>query len=167
MLKGFKDFITRGNVMELAIAVIIGAAFTAIVTAISDSLIHPLINCFGGTEVDGLKFQLRSGMESTQIDLGAIITAAINFLIIAGVVYFLLVAPMNKLNELNARRKGIDPEETVASEVDLLVEIRDLLANQSGLTSASNGLAGEIPDTTGTADSTGSSTETGGRHSAR
>lgn len=164
MLKGFKDFITRGNVMELAIAVIIGAAFTAIVTAISDSLIQPLINCFGGTEVDGLKFQLRSGMESTQIDLGAIITAAINFLIIAGVVYFLLVAPMNKLN---ARRKGIDPEETVASEVDLLVEIRDLLANQSGLTSASNGLAGEIPDTTGTADSTGSSTETGGRHSAR
>lgn len=52
----------------------------------------------------------------------------INFLIIAGVVYFLLVAPMNKLNEMNARRKGIDPEETVASEVDLLVEIRDLLA---------------------------------------
>ncbi|MEY8567250.1 large conductance mechanosensitive channel protein MscL [Corynebacteriaceae bacterium 7-707] len=157
MFKGFKDFITRGNVMELAIAVIIGSAFTAIVTAISDSLIQPLINSFGGAEVDGLKFQLRDGMESTQIDLGAIITAVINFLIIAGVVYFLLVAPMNKLNELNARRKGIDPEETIASEVDLLVEIRDLIATQSGVSSATNGLAGEIDD----------STDTGGRHSAR
>lgn len=70
MLKGFKDFITRGNVMELAIAVIIGSAFTAIVTAISDSLIQPLINSFGGAEVDGLKFQIRDNMTSTQIDLG-------------------------------------------------------------------------------------------------
>ena len=60
MLKGFKDFITRGNVMELAIAVIIGAAFTAIVTAISDSLIQPLINCFGGAEVDGFSKTLSS-----------------------------------------------------------------------------------------------------------
>ena len=56
MLKGFKDFILRGNVIELAIAVIIGSAFTAIVTAVTDSLIQPLINSFGSAEVGGLAF---------------------------------------------------------------------------------------------------------------
>ncbi|MDN6354353.1 MAG: large conductance mechanosensitive channel protein MscL, partial [Corynebacterium sp.] len=119
MFKGFKDFIMRGNVMELAIAVIIGGAFTAIVTAISDHLIQPLINSFGGSEVDGLVWKIRSDMDSTAIDFGAIITAAINFLIIAAVVYFILVAPMNKLNEMSAKRKGIDPAEAVElSETD-------------------------------------------------
>ncbi|AFH90492.2 large conductance mechanosensitive channel protein MscL [Corynebacterium pseudotuberculosis] len=131
MLKGFKDFILRGNVVELAVAVVIGTAFTAIVTAFTNHLINPLIASLGGADVSGLGFHIRSGNEATFLDFGAVITAAINFLIIAAVVYFILVAPMNKLNEMAARRKGIQEEEAPASiEAELLEEIRDLLKNQ-------------------------------------
>ncbi|ADK28458.1 large conductance mechanosensitive channel protein MscL [Corynebacterium pseudotuberculosis] len=132
MLKGFKDFILRGNVVELAVAVVIGTAFTAIVTAFTNHLINPLIASLGGADVSGLGFHIRSGNEATFLDFGAVITAAINFLIIAAVVYFILVAPMNKLNEMAARRKGIQEEkEAPASiEAELLEEIRDLLKTQ-------------------------------------
>ena len=88
MLKGFKDFIMRGNVIELATAVIIGSAFTAIVTSVTDSIIQPIINSLGSAEVKGLGFQITDN-ENTFVDFGAVITAAINFLIIAAVVYFL------------------------------------------------------------------------------
>ncbi|AEQ06222.1 large conductance mechanosensitive channel protein MscL [Corynebacterium pseudotuberculosis] len=132
MLKGFKDFILRGNVVELAVAVVIGTAFTAIVTAFTNHLINPLIASLGGADVSGLGFHIRSGNEATFLDFGAVITAAINFLIIAAVVYFILVAPMNKLNEMAARRKGIQEEEEAPAsiEAELLEEIRDLLKNQ-------------------------------------
>ncbi|AGP31302.1 large-conductance mechanosensitive channel protein MscL [Corynebacterium terpenotabidum] len=154
MLKGFKDFIMRGNVIELATGVIIGAAFTAIVTALTDNLIQPLINLLGGGgDVEGLAWQLKDGDASTTIDLGAIITAVINFIIIAAVVYFIIVLPINKMAEAAAKRKGQDAEEAAtASETDLLVEIRDLLAAQNGVTAP----ATDSP--AGTADS--------GRHSA-
>ncbi|MEH6242057.1 large conductance mechanosensitive channel protein MscL [Corynebacterium pseudotuberculosis] len=132
MLKGFKDFILRGNVVELAVAVVIGTAFTAIVTAFTNHLINPLIASLGGADVSGLGFHIRSGNEATFLDFGAVITAAINFLIIAAVVYFILVAPMNKLNEMAARRKGIQEEKEapVSIEAELLEEIRDLLKTQ-------------------------------------
>src|SRR5690625_5789390 len=84
MLKGFKDFIMRGNVIDLAVGVIIGAAFTAIVTAITDSLIQPIINSFGSADMAGLGFQITDN-ENTFIDFGVVITAVINFLIIAAV----------------------------------------------------------------------------------
>lgn len=133
MLKGFKDFILRGNVVELAVAVVIGTAFTAIVTAFSEHLINPMIATLGGADVSGLGFYLRSGNGATFMDFGAVITAALNFLIIAAVVYFILVAPMNKLNEMAARRKGVvEEEEAPASiEAELLEEIRDLLKNRN------------------------------------
>lgn len=155
MLKGFKDFIMRGNVIELATGVIIGAAFTAIVTALTDNLIQPIINVFGGGgDVEGLAWQIKSGDTSTTIDLGAILTAVINFLIIAAVVYFIIVMPINKMAEAAAKRKGQDSEEAAtASETDLLIEIRDLLAVQSGVSTPSN----DIPE--------GQQQETG-RHSA-
>ncbi|ARU45817.1 large conductance mechanosensitive channel protein MscL [Corynebacterium silvaticum] len=132
MLKGFKDFILRGNVVELAVAVVIGTAFTAIVTAFTNHLINPLIASLGGADVSGLGFHIRSGNAATFLDFGAVITAAINFIIIAAVVYFILVAPMNKLNEMAAKRKGIQEEEDapVSIEAELLEEIRDLLKNQ-------------------------------------
>lgn len=133
MLKGFKDFILRGNVVELAVAVVIGTAFTAIVTAFTNHLINPLIASLGGADVSGLGFHIRSGNEATFLDFGAVITAALNFIIIAAVVYFILVAPMNKLNEMAAKRKGIQEEEEDAPasiEAELLEEIRDLLKNQ-------------------------------------
>lgn len=133
MLQGFKDFILRGNVIELAVAVVIGGAFTAIVTAFSDNLINPLIAAIGGADVSGLGFHLRPGNEATFMDFGAVITAALNFLIIAAVVYFILVAPMNKLSEIQAKRKGVqEDEETPASiEAELLTEIRDLMRQRN------------------------------------
>ncbi|MBC3186323.1 large-conductance mechanosensitive channel protein MscL [Corynebacterium sp. zg-331] len=133
MLKGFKDFILRGNVIELAVAVVIGSAFTAIVTAFTDSIINPLIAALGTSpEVDGLAIELRAGDAATRVDFGAVISAGLNFLIIAAVVYFILVAPMNKLNEMQAKRHGIeeDKEEKVSIEANLLSEIRDLLKEQ-------------------------------------
>ncbi|MDT9408479.1 large conductance mechanosensitive channel protein MscL [Corynebacterium rouxii] len=133
MLKGFKDFILRGNVVELAVAVVIGTAFTAIVTAFSQHLINPMIAALGGADVSGLGFYLRSGNDATFMDFGAVITAALNFLIIAAVVYFILVAPMNKLNEMAARRKGVVEEKDAPAsiEAELLEEIRDLLKNRN------------------------------------
>lgn len=131
MLSGFKDFIMRGNVIELAVAVIIGAAFTSIVTAISDNVINPLIAAAGGSPEFGLGFHLRAGNDATFMDLGSVITAAINFLIIAAVIYFILIAPMNKVAELSAKRKGLTEEDAAASDNELLAEIRDLLAAQA------------------------------------
>ncbi|MBD8030738.1 large conductance mechanosensitive channel protein MscL [Corynebacterium gallinarum] len=132
MFKGFRDFILRGNVVELAVAVVIGTAFTGIVTAFSNHIINPLIASVGGADVSGLGFHIFSDNPATFVDFGAVITAAINFLIIAAIVYFVLITPMNKLNEALARRKGVEEEEgTPASlEAELLTEIRDLLREQ-------------------------------------
>lgn len=129
MLQGFKEFIMRGNVIDLAVAVVIGGAFTAIVTAFSDNLINPLIAALGGADVSGLGFHIISGNDATFLDFGAVITAAINFLLIAAVVYFVIVAPMNKLKEIQEARRGInqDEEDVAPTDVELLTEIRDLL----------------------------------------
>lgn len=121
----------RGNVIELAVGVVIGAAFTAVVTAFSDAIISPLLAALGGVDYSGLGFYVRPGNENTFVDFGAVITAIINFLLIAAVIYFLLVAPMNKLDELQKHRKGLDPEEPAPTDTELLTEIRDLLAAQS------------------------------------
>lgn len=126
MLKGFRDFILRGNVIELATAVIIGGAFTAIVTAISDNIINPLIAAVGSPDVGGLGFRIRPEVEATFVDFGSVITAAINFLIVAAVVYFVIIMPMNKLNEL--RKRGAAEEDVPPTQEELLAEIRDLLA---------------------------------------
>ena len=126
MLKGFRDFILRGNVIELATAVIIGSAFTAIVTAITDNIINPLIAAVGSPEVGGLGFRIRPEVEATFVDFGSVITAAINFLIVAAVVYFIIIMPMNKLNEL--RKRGAAEEDVPPTQEELLAEIRDLLA---------------------------------------
>jgi large conductance mechanosensitive channel len=90
MFKGFRDFILRGNVMDLAVAVIIGAAFTAIVTALTASIINPLLGAIiGKPNFDYLTFHLHGG----EIKYGTFITALINFALIAAVVYFFLVIP--------------------------------------------------------------------------
>ena len=126
MLKGFKDFILRGNVVDLAVAVVVGAAFTAIVTSFTKSIIEPLINAVTPPSSPGFGIQLVEGKENTYIDLAAIITAAINFVIIAAVVYFVIVLP---LNTLKARRKrGEESGPAEPTDVELLAQIRDLLA---------------------------------------
>lgn len=126
MLKGFKDFISRGNVMELAVAVVIGTAFTAIVTALTNGIIKPFINALGGMNVaQGFGFHVRAGKDSTFVDLGGAINAVINFLLIAAIVYFIFVLPMNKLRE--RRRRGEEPGPAEPTDIELLKEIRDLL----------------------------------------
>ncbi|OFT62384.1 MULTISPECIES: large conductance mechanosensitive channel protein MscL [Corynebacterium] len=137
MLKGFKDFIMRGNVIELAVAVIIGSAFTAIVTSVTDHLIQPLINSFGSPELGRLGFSITDD-PATFLDFGAVITAIINFLIIAAVIYFGIIAPINALTEHAKRRQGVDPEESAPTSEQLLAEIRDLLAAENGGATGSN-----------------------------
>ena len=125
MLKGFKDFISRGNVVELAVGVIIGAAFKNIVDALVDGIINPLIAAVIGKPDFSDAFILT--LNGTDVKFGLLITAVINFLLMALAIYFCIVMPMNALN---ARRKK-DEEETVeeaSDEVKLLTEIRDALA---------------------------------------
>ena len=133
MLKGFKEFIMRGNVIDLAVAVVIGAAFAKVVEVVVSSIVTPLLNAAGGAEVGGLKWQIISGREDTAMDFAAIINALIVFLLTAAVVYFVLVLPMNTLNERRKARLGIVDEEEVSDEVATLREIRDLLAQRPGV----------------------------------
>lgn len=132
-MKGFRDFIVRGNVIDLAVAVVIGAAFTAIVNAIVNSVINPAIGALFDAESlnEALPVVIptTSGGEAT-LYFGAIIGAAINFLIVAAVVYFVLVLPVTKMRERQAAKKGIVEEEAGPTDVQLLAEIRDLLAQQ-------------------------------------
>ena len=126
MLKGFKDFIMRGNVIDLAVAVVVGAAFAKVVEVVVGSIVTPLLNAVGGAEASGLGFELINGNPATYMDFAAIINALIVFLITAAVVYFVLVAPMNTFNEL--RKRGVEEPEEVSEEIATLREIRDLLA---------------------------------------
>ena len=130
MIKGFKDFIMRGNVVDLAVAVVIGTAFTAVVTSVTNNIINPLIAVFGGNNVNGLAWQIIDSNKKTVVDFGAVITAIINFLVIAAVVYFLVVTPMNLLAE--RRKRGEEPEpKAPAEDIVLLQEIRDLLRQRA------------------------------------
>lgn len=126
MIKGFRDFIMRGNVIDLAVAIVIGTAFFNVVSAISDHLINPFVAALGGDDITGLTTQLRAGNDATIIDWAAIITAVINFLIVALVVYFIFVVPMNKYRERADARKEPELEEE-AADIALLREIRDSL----------------------------------------
>jgi large conductance mechanosensitive channel len=128
MLKGFKDFILRGNVVDLAVAVVIGAAFATIVTAFTDSIIKPLINAITPASSPGLGVTLIAGKDSTYVDFAAVITAAINFVIVAAVIYFAIVLPVNVIQE--RRRRGEETGPVEPTEVELLAEIRDLLSVQ-------------------------------------
>jgi len=128
MLKGFKDFILRGNVVDLAVAVVIGAAFATIVTAFTDSIIKPLINAITPASSPGLGVTLIAGKDSTYVDFAAVITAAINFVIVAAVIYFAIVLPVNVIQE--RRRRGEETGAAEPTEVELLAEIRDLLSTQ-------------------------------------
>ena len=125
MIKGFKDFVLRGNVVELAVAVVIGAAFGSIVTAFTNGIIQPLINTVTPPSSPGFGIQLVGGKESTYIDFAAVITAAVNFIIIAGVVYFLIVYPLKTIQE--RRRRGLEAGPADPTDIELLTEIRDLL----------------------------------------
>lgn len=122
MFKGFKDFLFRGNVVDLAVAVVIGTAFVAIVTAFTNGIVNPILAVFGGSNELGLGFQLIADKPATFVQVGPIITAAINFVIIAAVLYFVLVLPATHA------KKKFSKEAVELSDTELLIQIRDLLA---------------------------------------
>ncbi|MGB4137573.1 MAG: large conductance mechanosensitive channel protein MscL [Microbacterium sp.] len=124
MFKGFKEFIAQGNVIDLAVAVVIGAAFTAVVNAIVEGLINPLIGLvFNAESLDSVKIGV--------FGVGTVIGAIISFLAVALVVYFVFVLPMNKYKERQAAKNPAVEEATLPSEQELLIEIRDALRTQN------------------------------------
>lgn len=137
MFKGFKEFILRGNVIDLAVAVVIGAAFTAIVTGLVEGIFNPVIALlFNAEDLDGAGIVLRpesapGADDAIVLAWGRVLSALIQFLLVATVVYFALVAPMNALR----RRRAAATEEPAApaapTDVELLTEIRDLLKQQN------------------------------------
>jgi large conductance mechanosensitive channel len=134
VIKGFKEFILRGNVIDLAVAVVIGAAFTLIVNSIVAGIIDPLIALiFQADSLDGVVWTV-TGLSGNEVvfAIGAIIGAIINFLAVAVVVYFVFVYPMNRAKERAAAKAGISEEEasSLPTEQELLLQIRDLLASQ-------------------------------------
>ena len=126
MLKGFMDFISRGNVVELAVGVIIGAAFKNIVDALVDGIINPLIAAVIGKPDFSDAFILT--LNGTDVKFGLLITAVINFILMAFAIYFCIVVPMNALNARRKKAEDEAPEAEVSAEVKLLTEIRDALA---------------------------------------
>ena len=123
MLKGFRDFIMRGNVVDLAVGIVIGAAFTAVVTAFTNAFLKPLIQLIGGdTGMNAGAWRVGE----VRFDYATFLNALITFLLTAAVLYFLVVLPLNKLAERRAR--GEEPPPAAPSEeIKLLTEIRDAL----------------------------------------
>ena len=126
MLKGFKEFISRGNVVELAVGVIIGAAFKNIVDALVDGIINPLIAAVIGKPDFSDAFILT--LNGSDVKFGLLITAIINFILMAFAIYFCIVVPMNALNARRKKAEDEAHEAEVSDEVKLLTEIRDALA---------------------------------------
>jgi large conductance mechanosensitive channel len=142
MLKGFKEFLARGNIVDLSVAVVIGTAFTGLVTKFTDSVIQPLINRVGaGSKSNYVFLKIPIGGGQT-IDLNVVLSAAINFVLIAALVYFVVVLPYNTL-----RKRG-EVEQAQDTELSLLTEIRDILSSdgQAGQHATAAG-AGRSPDT--------------------
>lgn len=128
MLQGFKEFIAKGNIVDLAVAVAIGAAFTGLVTKFTDSVIQPLIDRVGAGKESSygiLRIDIGGGQA---IDLNVLLSAFINFLIVAAAIYFLVVVPYNRIR---------GPKADAETEVQLLTEIRDALAGKSAGAGAS------------------------------
>ena len=124
MLKGFKEFLAKGNIVDLAVAVVIGTAFTGLVTKFTDSIIQPLINRIGaGKEASYGILQISIGGGQT-IDLNILLSAFINFALVAAVVYFLVVLPYNKIRRRESAESDTD------KELRLLTEIRDALGGK-------------------------------------
>ncbi len=153
MLKGFKEFISRGNVIDLAVAVVIGAAFTGLVTAFTQNVIQPLIDRIGaGPDSEYGILQIPLGGEQ-YVDLNSVLSAGINFLLVAAVIYFLIVAPFKKIQE---RAEKAEPEEeSEETELTLLKEIRDLLhADANGGAAGRHGSTSKKTEQTTTTERT-------------
>lgn len=143
VLQGFKTFLMRGNVVDLAVAVVIGAAFTNIVNSVVNGVISPLVGAFGTKNLDHYSSCLKAPCKGTgdtatgvRILWGSVLGATLSFVITAAVVYFLMVLPMSKyLARVAARRKAQEDTQEIVqvSELEVLKEIRDeLIAQRRG-----------------------------------
>lgn len=124
MIKGFKEFVFRGNVIDLAVAVVVGAAFAALIDSFTNALIKPIVGIFLGGGVDAGTIVIRDQV----IDFTVMINAIITFVITLTVIYFIFVVPMNKYRA----RMGKGQVDTRTKDQVLLEEIRDLLKAQQG-----------------------------------
>ena len=124
MLKGFKDFLIRGNVIDLAVGLIMGTAFTAVVNALVQSVLMPAISML----IQSPNFD--EFLVFGQIKVGVFLTAVVNFILIAAAVYFAVVVPVQKLTKLAEKNKAEEEEEEEETEIALLKEIRDALAKK-------------------------------------
>jgi len=124
MLKGFKDFLLRGNVVDLAVAVVIGVAFAAVVAAFTAAFLTPLIAMVTGGGGVGGTFTING----ESFDYGSFISALIAFILTAAVIYLVVVVPIRRIQE--RRQRGEEAGQAASTDVELLAEIRDLLAAQ-------------------------------------
>ncbi|HEY9358080.1 MAG TPA: large conductance mechanosensitive channel protein MscL [Arthrobacter sp.] len=133
MLTGFKNFIMKGNVVDLAVAVVIGTAFGAVVTALVNKVLMPFIaGVVGSPNFDSFA---KVDLNGNAIEFGVLLTAIVNFLLISAAIYFVVVMPMNVMIERRNRRLGIDKDVKEESgedpQIALLTEIRDSLQSRS------------------------------------
>jgi large conductance mechanosensitive channel len=124
-VKGFKEFVLRGNVIDMAVGIVIGLAFAAVIKAVVDWFITPLVAAiFGKPDLNSVgTFTLNNA----HFSLGIILTQLINFILVAAVIYFVVVLPVNKLRQMQAKDETLPP-----SELELLTEIRDALVAGKG-----------------------------------
>jgi large conductance mechanosensitive channel len=140
-LKGFKAFLLRGNVLDLAVAVVIGAAFTTVINSLVNGVINPIVGAFGTSDLNDYRSCLKgpcaidAAGKTTGIFIqwGLVLGSILNFVITAAVLYFLIVLPAGKLLARYAAKKSLADEASISveiTEVELLSEIRDLLVHQ-------------------------------------
>lgn len=126
MLKGFRDFIARGNVIDLAVAVVLGAAFGAVIKAFVTGIVNPLIAAIFGKP--GLEDVGAFTINGANFSIGLVLDALLNFVLVAAVIYFIVIVPMNKM--LSMRKQGDEEVDAPTDDIRLLEEIRDLLKEQ-------------------------------------
>lgn len=151
VLQGFKEFLMRGNVVELAVAVVVGTAFSKIVDAIVSGLINPLVGAIGSQDLEKYSYCLQDPcktgangeMEGIPINWGPILSATLTFVMTAAVVYFLMILPMNKYKERQAAK--LPPVEVPPTEVELLTQIRDAMIPQRDGTADDALMEGAVP----------------------
>ena len=129
IIEEFKKFITRGNVMDMAVGVIVGGAFTTIVTSLNNDIISPILGIFGGVDFSDLKLVMGSGENAPVLKYGSFLTAVINFLIIAMII-FLIVRAMNKINE-SIKAKLTDKEEVLVETTKVCPYCREKVEKEA------------------------------------
>lgn len=126
MIKGFKDFVMRGNVVDLAVGIAIGVAFTTLVAAFGANFVNPIVAAVGGDKQEGFGFHITDS-DATFVNIGGLINAVIVFAVTMAVIYFAIVVPVQKLQAMRRPGPGADEPEAVPEDTALLREIRDAL----------------------------------------